>query len=151
MVKKNQVIFLSFCSLNAHLLWCSLIKTKTHTHSHTFALAQPVTHKKVVFETTRALRFVHILKRTHTKRERIYAKTHNHCAESDDEDCGTNWGCESKRWSLQSRYMLKFMISTDFQSVFFFICSSKIVVVVFFLLHSPSSYVHRSYELALVL
>lgn len=31
-IEKNQVIFLSFCCLNAHLLWCSLIKMKTHIY-----------------------------------------------------------------------------------------------------------------------
>lgn len=133
MVKKNQVIFLSFCSLNAHLLWCSLIKTKTHTHTLAHIRTRTVSHSQKRSFSRQHERCVScILWSVHTQRERIYAKTHNHCAESDDEDCGTNWGCESKRWSLQSRYMLKFMISTDFQRVFFFICSSKIVVVVFF-------------------
>lgn len=86
--KKNQVIFLSFCSLNAHLLWCSLIKTKTYTHTY----IQKRSFRQLAFHAYYGLwntqKLIIIARK---RRWRLY----------------TNWGWA---WSLQSRYMLKFMI-----------------------------------------
>lgn len=146
-MEKNQVIFLSFCSLNAHLLWCSLIKTKTHTHT-------PSLTKKVVSKTTRALRFVHIMKQCYIHTYGIYTQKLIIIVPKATMKI-VPIEAEPERWSLQSRYMLKFMISNDFQSVFFFFLLRLLFALstrsVIFCVRSPSSYVHRSNELALVL